>query len=104
MGAYVRQRHTEIGIRLSLGATPADVRRLVLGEGLRLSVAGAGIGLGLAIAVTRVLRGLLFALDPLDPASLLGAAVLLVGASALACYLPARHATGVDPAIVLRSS
>jgi predicted permease len=104
MAAYVRQRHTEIGIRLTLGATPSVVRRLVLGEGLRLAGVGAAIGLAIAVATTRVLRGLLFALDPLDPASLLGAAVLLVGASALACYLPARHATGVDPVTVLRTS
>jgi putative ABC transport system permease protein len=104
MAAYVRQRHTEIGIRLTLGATPSNVRRLVLGEGLRLAGIGAAIGLALAVAATRVLRGLLFALDPLDPTSLLGAALLLVGASALACYLPARQATGVDPATVLRTS
>jgi predicted permease len=104
MAAHVRQRHTEIGIRLTLGATPSDVRRLVLGEGMRLAGAGAAIGLALAFASTRVLRGLLFALDPLEPASLLGAAALLVGASALACYLPARHATGVDPVTVLRTS
>jgi putative ABC transport system permease protein len=104
MAAYVRQRRTEIGIRLALGATPSVVRRLVLGEGVRLAGVGAALGLVLAFAATRVLRGLLFAVDPLDPVSLLGAAVLLVGASGLACYLPARYATGVDPARVLRTS
>jgi putative ABC transport system permease protein len=104
MAAHVRQRHAEIGIRLTLGATPSDVRRLVLGEGLRLAGVGAAIGLALAFAASRVVRGLLFDVDPLDPASLLGAAVLLVGVSALACYLPARHATGVDPLAVLRTS
>ena len=102
MAAYVRQRHREIGIRLTLGATASDVRALVLGEGLRLAGAGAVIGLAVAMAATRVLRGVLFGLDPLDPASLLGAALLLVVASALACYLPTRHATGVDPAVALR--
>jgi putative ABC transport system permease protein len=104
MAAYVRQRHTEIGIRLTLGATPSDVRRLVLCEGLRLSGMGALIGLAIAVAATRILRGLLFTLDPLDPASLLGSAALLVGASVLACYLPVRYATGVDPVSVLRAS
>jgi predicted permease len=103
MAASVRQRHAEIGIRLTLGATPSGVRRLVLGEALRLSAIGAGIGLAIAVAASRVLRGLLFAVDPLDPVSLLGAAVLLVLASSLATYPPARHASGVDPATVLRT-
>jgi predicted permease len=103
MAAYVRQRRADIGIRVTLGATAADVRRLVLGEGLRLAAAGAVIGVALAVAITRVLRGLLFAVHPLDPASMLGAAALLVGASALACYLPARRATRVDPLTVLRT-
>ena len=104
MAASVRQRHTEIGIRLALGATPSNVRRLVLGEGVRLAALGAAIGLAAASAIARVLRGLLFAVDPLDPLSLFGAAVLLLAASALACYLPARYATGVDPAAALRSN
>jgi len=104
MAASVRQRRTEIGIRLALGATPGNVRGLVLGEGVRLAALGAAIGLTVASAIARVLRGLLFAVDPLDPPSLFGAAVLLLGASALACYLPARYATGVDPAVALRSN
>jgi putative ABC transport system permease protein len=104
IAANVRHRHAEIGIRLALGATPSHLRRLVLGEGLRLSAIGIAVGLAIAAAGTRALRGLLFDLDPLDPASLIGAVVLLVGASALACYLPARQATGVDPATSLRTS
>jgi putative ABC transport system permease protein len=104
MAAYVRQRHAEIGIRLALGATPSNVRGLVLGEGVRLAGIGAVIGLAVAVAAARLLRGLLFAVDPLDPVSLVGAAVLLVAAAALACYLPARYATGVDPVEVLRTS
>ena len=66
MAASVRQRHGEIGVRLAIGATPADVRRLVLGEGLRLSLVGAVAGLALAFAATRVLRGLLFETEPLE--------------------------------------
>ena len=104
MAAYVRQRYPEIGIRVALGATGSDVRRLVLGEGLRLAGIGAAIGLGGAVAGARVLRGLLFGVHPLDPPSLLGAAVLLVSASALACSLPAWRATRVDPAVVLRTT
>jgi predicted permease len=104
MAAYVRQRHAEIGIRIALGATAGDVRGLVLAEGLRLTALGAVIGLAIAVAAARVVRGLLFAVHPLDPASLLGAALLLVGASALACYLPARRAARVDPIALLRTT
>jgi putative ABC transport system permease protein len=99
----VRQRYAEIGVRLALGATARDVRRLVLGEGLRLAVTGALAGLILAVAATRVLRGLLFETTPLDPPTLLAAAAVLVGAALLATWLPARRATRVDPVEVLRA-
>jgi len=101
MAASVRQRQAEIGVRLALGATAAAVARLVLGEGLRLALFGATAGLTLAFAVTRVLRGLLFQIEPLDPLSLFGAAAILVAAALLATYLPARRATRVDPVEVL---
>ena len=84
MAAYVRQRYPEIGIRVALGATASDVRRLVLGEGLRLAGLGAALGLGGAVVANRLLRGLLFEIDLLDPISILIAALLLVGVSALA--------------------
>ena len=103
MGASVRQRYTEIGIRVALGATASDVRRLVVGEGLRLAGFGAAIGLVGAAAASRVARSLLFEVHWLDPASMVAAALLLVTASALASYLPARRATSVDPAVVLRA-
>jgi putative ABC transport system permease protein len=103
MAASVRQRQGEIGVRLALGATAADVRRLVLGEGLRLAVAGAIAGLVLAFAATRVLRGLLFETEPLDPVSLVTAALVLVGAAVVATWLPARHAMRVDPIEVLHA-
>jgi predicted permease len=103
MAASVRQRHAEIGMRVALGATPRDVRRLVLGEGLRLAIGGALAGLAFAWMATRLLRGLLFETEPLDPATLVGAAVILVGAALLATYLPARRAARVDPAEMLRS-
>ena len=79
------------------------MRRLVLGEGLRLAGLGAAIGLAGAVAVTRLLGGLLFGVHPLDPASMLGAALLLVGASTLASYMPARRATQVDPVAMLKA-
>src|SRR6266568_1645242 len=102
MAAHVRQRYSEIGVRVALGATTADVRGLVLGEGLRLAGMGAAIGLASAVVATRLLRGLLFDVHPLDPASFLAAAMLLMGVSALASYLPARRATRVDPIVLLR--
>ena len=103
VGTSVRERASEIGVRLSLGATPADVRRLVLAEALRLAAAGAVLGLGGALAASRVVRGLLFGVHPLDPLSLLGATLLLVGAGVLAAWLPARRAARVDPAVALRT-
>ncbi len=103
VAAYVRQRYTEIGVRVALGATAADVRGLVLGEGLRLAALGAVIGLAVAAVATRGLRALLFEVQPLDPTALLAAALLLVGASTLASYLPARRATRVDPIALLRT-
>jgi predicted permease len=103
VAAYVRQRYTEIGVRVALGATAADVRGLVLGEGLRLAGAGALIGFAAAAAATRALRALLFEVQPVDPGALLAAILLLVGASALASYLPARRATRVDPITLLRT-
>lgn len=103
MAASVRQRFREIGVRVALGATASDVRLLVMREGLRLSLMGAVAGLVLAMASTRVLRGLLFEIEPLDPATLSSAAVVLVAAALLASYVPARRATKVDPIEVLRA-
>jgi len=103
MAAFVRMRQREIGVRMALGANAHNVRALVLWEGLQLAGLGAAIGLAAALAGNRAIAGLLFEVSPLDPASMLGAAATLVGASALACYLPARRATRVDPVAVLRA-
>jgi predicted permease len=103
MAASVRRRRPEIGVRLALGATSEAVLRMVLGEGLRLALAGALAGLGLAAFAAGLLRGLLFEVEPLDPASLLGAAVVLVAAALAATWLPARYATRVAPVEVLRA-
>ena len=103
MAAYVRQHDQELGIRLALGATAADVRRLVLSEAMRLAGLGALLGLGGTLASSRLVGGLLFEASPLDPTTLGGAALLLVLTSALACYLPMRRATKVDPVTMLRS-
>ena len=103
MAAYVRQRDREIALRLALGATAAAVRRLVLAEALWLAGLGAAIGLAGAAGTTRLLRGMLFETRPLDSLTILGAAVLLVAASALASYVPVRRATRVDATAMLRS-
>jgi putative ABC transport system permease protein len=103
MAAYVRQRDREIALRLALGATTTAVRRLVLGEALRLAGLGAVVGLAAAASATRLLRGMLFEVDPHDPSTILGAALLLIGASALASYVPVRQATRVDAVATLRN-
>jgi putative ABC transport system permease protein len=102
IAASVRQRYAEIGVRLALGATPADVRRMVVRQGMRLAMIGAGTGLALALVVTQFVRGLLYEVNPLDPVSLLMATILLLGAAGVACYLPARTAARMDPLVALR--
>ncbi len=96
------QRTREIGIRMALGAQAADVRRMVLGQGMML--AGVGIALGLAgsLAVTRVVRALLFETSPTDPLTFAGVVPLLAAAALLACWLPARRAMRADPIVALR--
>lgn len=103
MATYVRQRDREIAVRLALGATGAAVRRLVVAEAARLAVLGALLGVGGALAATRFLRGLLFEIHPLDPWSIGGAALALIGAAALASYVPVRRAARADIVAVLGS-
>ena len=103
MATYVRQRHREIALRLALGATAAAVRRFVLAEAVRLAGLGAAAGVGFAVMTTRALSGMLFEIDPLDPLTIAGAAVLLIAAAALASYLPVRRAVRADAVAVLRS-
>jgi predicted permease len=97
----VGQRTREIGIRMALGARAADVLRLVLGEGLRLTVGGIAGGVLVSLALTRVLRSLLFDTSPLDPGAYLAAIAGVTVVALLATYLPARRATRVDPTVAL---
>jgi putative ABC transport system permease protein len=96
------QRTREIGIRVALGAKRGNVLRLVLGQGVRLAMAGAIAGVVGSLALTRLLKGQLFEIKPTDPATLIGAAVLMLLVALAACYAPARRATRVDPLVALR--
>jgi len=98
----VLRRTREIGVRVALGAGPAAVTRLVVGGGLRLALAGLIIGLGVAIGLNKVLSGLLFGVGTTDPWTYAGVSILLLGAAALASYLPARRAARIDPIEALR--
>ena len=102
MSYSVNQRTHEMGIRITLGAQPLDVFRLVTGQGLGLAFLGVAIGCAASLALTRVLRSFLFDVSVLDPVTYLSVAAILVAVGFLASYLPARRATRVDPLIALR--
>jgi putative ABC transport system permease protein len=103
MAFVVAERTHEIGLRMALGAEESGVLRHVLGQGLKLTVAGLAIGVVGAIAATRVIRAMLFGVGATDPVTY-GVVVLALGAVALlACYVPARRASRVDPLVALRA-
>lgn len=99
----VGQRTQEIGVRMALGARPADVRRMVLRDGIAVTIIGVTIGLIGAAAASRLLETLLFGISSRDPITFAGVALLLTGVSLFATWLPARRAAGVDPLVALRS-
>ena len=103
MSYYVQQHTRDIGIRLALGGRPADLRRLILGQGMRVVLSGVVLGLLSAFFVTRLMSSLLFGVGAADPVTFGGAGAFLLLVALLACGLPARRATRFDPAAVLRN-
>jgi putative ABC transport system permease protein len=98
----VGQREREIGIRMALGARIENVRALVLRGGMKSVLWGVGLGLIAAVVLTRFMAHLLFQVDAIDPATFAAAALTLIGAAVVACYIPAQRATRVDPIEALR--
>jgi len=98
----VARRTNEIGIRMALGAEPGDVLRLVVGQGLRIGLAGASVGTAGALALSRLMSSMLYGVGSHDPATFGVVVVLLAAVGVLASWLPARRATRIDPLRALR--
>jgi len=98
----VGQRTREIGVRMALGANQSDVLKLVLRQGMLLTVVGVSLGVIASLAVTRVLSSLLYGIRPTDGATYISVSLILTGVALTACYLPARRASKVDPMVALR--
>jgi ABC-type antimicrobial peptide transport system permease subunit len=103
MAFAVAQRTREFGVRIALGARGLDVLRLVFVEGLRLAAIGLAAGIVLALALTRYMDSMLYGVASDDPLALAGVAAVIAGVVSVACLLPARRATRVDPMVALRA-
>jgi putative ABC transport system permease protein len=104
MSYSVSQRTGEIGIRMALGAQPRDVLKLVIGQGLILTLTGLALGMAGALALTRLMAGLLYGVSATDPATFAAIALLLTSVALLASYIPARRAMRIDPLMALRNN
>ena len=103
MAYAVTQRRQELGIRVALGAKSMDILRLVVGQGMKLAIAGIAVGVVISLIATRLLASLLFGVHAIDAVAFSGSAIVLAAAAFAACYLPARRATRLDPITVLRT-
>ncbi len=103
MSYAVSRRRREIGVRMAMGAQASDVLRLTLGQGMMLALIGVVIGIPVALALTRLSKSLLFGVSATDPLTYIVVAALLLGVALLACYIPARRATKIDPVVALRT-
>jgi ABC-type antimicrobial peptide transport system permease subunit len=103
IATMVRQRTHEMGIRMALGASAGNIRTLVMGRGIRLTLIGSVLGMAVALAASRLLSALLFDVRPTDVVTLVGVAALMLIVAALASFLPARSSVRIDPVIALRS-
>jgi ABC-type antimicrobial peptide transport system permease subunit len=103
LSGSVTERTREIGVRAALGASPDDILKLVLRQGLKLASIGAAIGLAGALASSRALTTLLYEVSPGDPLTYLEVTATLLAVVILACWIPARRAAHVDPAITLKA-
>jgi putative ABC transport system permease protein len=102
LSTVVRQRTAEIGVRMALGAAPSSIFQLVVGHGLRLSMAGIGVGLIAAAALTRIMNSMLIGVEPTDPLTYAAIAALFLVIASAGSWLPARRAAGLQPASALR--
>jgi putative ABC transport system permease protein len=102
LATFVRQRTAEIGVRMAMGAGPASILGLVVGQGLRLSAIGIGIGVITAAGLTRLMRGMLIGVKPTDPLTFGAMVVIFFAIAAIACFIPALRASALDPIVALR--
>ena len=103
MAYYVQQHSKDISIRMALGGSSVDVLRLIVGQGMKVVASGVGFGLLAALVLTRLLSSVLFGVGAADPFTFGAVAILLLAVAWLACLVPAKRASGLQPAMVLRN-
>jgi putative ABC transport system permease protein len=102
LATTVRQRQTEIGVRMAFGASHSKILSLIIGQGLRLSIGGIGLGMIAAVALTRVMASLLVGVSATDPTTFVAMAILFTLIATIAAWIPARRAAGLNPNVALR--